>query len=109
MPGVALPSSSRVSSESKLDSLEPFAKHLRPNERQQAEPVHKPPASEANCTSCPEPGKIHGQHGPEYMKLSAEQKQQLVRMHNNLGHRDATLLGNVLRDQKWPSESIEVC
>eukprot|EP00435_Cladocopium_sp_Y103_P036353 s892_g9.t1 len=28
-------------------------------------------------------------------------------MHNNLGHPDATTLGNVLKDQLWPSEAVE--
>eukprot|EP00435_Cladocopium_sp_Y103_P060955 s399_g22.t1 len=46
-------------------------------------------------------------HGPRFRQLSAEQKQQLKRMHTNLGHPDAQLLGNVLRDQGWSSEAIE--
>jgi len=46
-------------------------------------------------------------HGPKFRQLSSEQKQQLIRMHNNLGHPDSTMLGNVLRDQGWPSEAIE--
>lgn len=47
------------------------------------------------------------QHGPKFMVLSGEQRQQLIRMRNNLGHPDATVLGNVLRDQGWPNEAIE--
>ena len=47
------------------------------------------------------------QHGPKFRSLNAEQKQQLRRMHVNLGHPDAQLLGNVLRDQGWDSEAIE--
>ena len=42
------------------------------------------------------------QHGPKFMRLSSEQRQQLIRMHSNLGHPNVTLLGNVLRDQGWP-------
>ena len=44
---------------------------------------------------------------PNSAVLNAEQKQQLRRMHVNLGHPDAQLLGNVLRDQGWDSEAIE--
>ena len=47
------------------------------------------------------------QHGPAFNRLSVDQKQQLIRMHNNLGHPDAQLLGNVLKDQGWPVEAIE--
>ena len=54
-----------------------------------------------------EPVTSHATHGPKFQKLSSEQRQQLIRMHNNLGHPNATLLGNVLRDQNWPSEAIE--
>lgn len=43
-------------------------------------------------------------HGPKFLQLSSEQRQQLIRMHNNLGHPDSNLLGNVLRDQGWPPE-----
>lgn len=41
------------------------------------------------------------------MHLSAEQRQQLIRMHNNLGHPDATVLRHVLKDQQWPPEAVE--
>ena len=37
-------------------------------------------------------------HGPKFRQLSSEQKQQLIRMHSNLGHPDSVMLGNVLRD-----------
>ena len=47
------------------------------------------------------------QHGPAFQCLNGDQKQQLIRMHNNLGHPDAQLLANVLRDQNWPPEAIE--
>ena len=47
------------------------------------------------------------QHGEKFLQLSADQRQQLIRMHNNLGHPDSTVLGNVLRDQGWPQEAIE--
>jgi hypothetical protein len=47
------------------------------------------------------------QHGPKFMRLSSEQRQQLIRMHSNLGHPNVTLLGNVLRDQGWPMEAME--
>ena len=46
-------------------------------------------------------------HGPKFQSLTSDQKQQLIRMRNNLGHPDSTLLGSVLRDQGWPSEAIE--
>ena len=46
-------------------------------------------------------------HGPAFMRLTPDQRQQLIRMHNNLGHPDAKLLGNVLKDQNWPAEAIE--
>ena len=46
-------------------------------------------------------------HGPKFMQLTSDQRQQLVRMHNNLGHPDSTVLGNILRDQQWPTEAIE--
>ncbi|CAL1153804.1 unnamed protein product [Cladocopium goreaui] len=55
----------------------------------------------------PEPSGVRAEHGPKFMQLSTEQRQQLIRMHNNLGHPDSTLLGNVLKDQKWPPEAIE--
>ena len=55
----------------------------------------------------PEPSGVRAEHGLKFMQLSAEQRQQLIRMHNNLGHPDSTLLGNVLKDQKWPPEAIE--
>lgn len=32
---------------------------------------------------------------------------QLARMHQNLGHPDAQVWGNVLRDQGWPNKAIE--
>eukprot|EP00435_Cladocopium_sp_Y103_P021510 s2448_g5.t1 len=54
----------------------------------------------------PEPSKTN-RHGPKFMQLSSEERQQLMRMHNNLGHPDATVLGNVLRDQGWPQEAID--
>ena len=46
-------------------------------------------------------------HGPAFMKLTTQQRQQLIRMHNNLGHPDSQLLGNVLRDQGWDTSAIE--
>ena len=46
-------------------------------------------------------------HGPAFLKLSSTQRQQLIRMHNNLGHPDSQLLGNVLKDQGWEPEAIE--
>ena len=46
-------------------------------------------------------------HGPKFQKLTAEQRQQLYRMHQNLGHPDSQILGNVLRDQGWESDAIE--
>ena len=46
-------------------------------------------------------------HGPAFMKLNSDQRQQLIRLHNNLGHPDSQLLGNVLRDQGWDPEAIE--
>ena len=55
----------------------------------------------------PEPMMIRAQHGPKFLQLNAEQRQQLVRMHNNLGHPDATVVGNVLKDQQWPPEAVE--
>eukprot|EP00435_Cladocopium_sp_Y103_P032729 s2065_g8.t1 len=53
-----------------------------------------------------EPPKT-SRHGPKFLKLSSEERQQLMRMHHNLGHPDAVVLGNVLRDQGWPAEAIE--
>eukprot|EP00435_Cladocopium_sp_Y103_P069341 s209_g33.t1 len=53
----------------------------------------------------PEPSK--NRHGPKFMMLSSEERQQLLRMHHNLGHPDAVVLGNVLRDQGWPQEAID--
>ena len=46
-------------------------------------------------------------HGPGFMKLNSHQRQQLIRMHNNLGHPDSQLLGNVLKDQGWDQTAIE--
>ncbi len=57
------------------------------------------------------PSDIHSEirsfHGPAFLRLTPEQKQQLIRMHNNLGHPDAQTLGNVLKDQGWSNEAIE--
>ena len=49
----------------------------------------------------------HQSHGPRFQRLDPEQKQQLLRMHNNLGHPDKTLLTNVMKDQGWSQEAIE--
>ena len=46
-------------------------------------------------------------HGPKFLRLTPEQRQQLYRMHQNLGHPDSQILGNVLRDQGWESDAIE--
>ena len=46
-------------------------------------------------------------HGPKFLRLTPEQRQQLYRMHRNLGHPDSQILGNVLRDQGWESDAIE--
>ena len=54
----------------------------------------------------PEPSTV-GRHGPKFLQLSSEERQQLMRMHHNLGHPDATVLGNVLRDQGWPQIAID--
>ena len=32
-------------------------------------------------------------HGPKFRKLDVQQRQQLARMHHNLGHPDAQILG----------------
>ena len=54
----------------------------------------------------PEPSTVR-RHGPKFLQLSSEERQQLMRMHHNLGHPDATVLGNVLRDQGWPQVAID--
>ena len=46
-------------------------------------------------------------HGPAFLRLNSLQRQQLIRMHNNLGHPDSQLLGNVLKDQGWDQTAIE--
>ena len=53
------------------------------------------------------PSEIRSFHGPAFLRLTPDQKQQLIRMHNNLGHPDAQTLGNVLKDQGWSNEAIE--
>lgn len=55
----------------------------------------------------PEPLPEKATHGPKFMASSSEERSQLLRVHHNLGHPDATLLSNVLRDQGWPAEAIE--
>ena len=101
------PEPSSISSEATADNSEPAAKRLR-----HAEPLSPDLAPTRQVPNVPEvenpaPSGHHASHGPKFMKLSPEQKQQLLRMHNNLGHPDATLLGNVLRDQQWPAEAID--
>ena len=78
------------------------------------EPSLEPSACSGPKSECSEQSRDvpNGQtmkisHGPNFMKLSAEQRQQLYRMHQNLGHPDSQVLGNVLRDQGWDSTAIE--
>eukprot|EP00435_Cladocopium_sp_Y103_P063659 s40_g25.t1 len=65
------------------------------------------PQERSEWESAEQKGEELQSHGPKFRRLTAEQKQQLKRMHANLGHPDAQLLGNVLRDQGWSSEAIE--
>ena len=83
------------------DLDEPEAKrHCRPTEDRPTENTDKldNTASEENTSQF---------HGPAFLKLNPQQRQQLIRMHNNLGHPDSQLLGNILRDQGWDPIAIE--
>ena len=46
-------------------------------------------------------------HGPKFLALAPEERQQLTRMHSNLGHPDSVVLGNVLKQQGWPQHAID--
>eukprot|EP00435_Cladocopium_sp_Y103_P019613 s385_g4.t1 len=105
--GEGMPVAPNSSSTERPDFCEPDAKRMRYEDTSQQEPAHKPQESDVPEMPSPEPSHKHSRHGPKFLQLSPEQRQQLVRMHNNLGHPDATVLGNVLRDQNWPSEAIE--
>ena len=39
-------------------------------------------------------------HGPGYLALSVEKRKELVRLHNNLGHPEATLFTKFLAERK---------
>ena len=75
------------------------------NKRYKSEPSISGPENPPTETMIPE--TVAHQHGEKFLQLSSDQRQQLIRMHNNLGHPDSTMLGNVLRDQGWPTEAIE--
>ena len=64
-------------------------------------------SGDASSSNAPMESSRKSFHGPHFLKLSAEQRQQLYRMHQNLGHPDSQVLGNVLRDQGWDSQAIE--
>eukprot|EP00435_Cladocopium_sp_Y103_P051429 s1984_g16.t1 len=61
---------------------------------------------DSSATRDPEPLKTCS-HGPKFMSLTSEERQQLTRMHNNLGHPDSVVLGHVLREQGWPQAAID--
>ena len=85
---------------------EPFAKRARNNQHNSLEPTTSTNQFEPPVTdNRPQMNASH--HGPKFSKLTSEQRQQLLRMHHNLGHPDAQLLGNVLRDQGWSNQAIE--
>ena len=99
------------------ESDEPNAKRVKHHgdsiSHQSLEPILNPQPADGTMTASgdQEPQSSQtpelGQHGPNLKCLNAEQRQQLNRMHVNLGHRTPQLLGNVLRDQGWSSEAIE--
>eukprot|EP00435_Cladocopium_sp_Y103_P074360 s963_g48.t1 len=95
------------SPDSSADFCEPDAKRLRHASNPPSEPVQKTQEADVPSVLSPEPSIQHTGHGPKFLQLTSEQRQQLVRMHNNLGHPDATVLGNVLKDQQWPTEAVE--
>ena len=70
-----------------------------------------PTAESPNKETSQDPNMVESSrrahHGPKFLRLTAEQRQQLYRMHQNLGHPDSQILGNVLRDQGWESDAIE--
>lgn len=101
--------SSAVHSKPETDSPEPEPKRIK---LETADRILTPPeqvssGNPVNPVPTPKPRCEPSDHGPRFRNLSSEQRQQLLRMHNNLGHPDATVLGNVLKDQGWPSEAIE--
>ena len=89
------------------DSLEPDSKKLRFDASVPEMPAQKQQDQFPAESPCPESSAIKQKHGPNFLKLNPEERQQLLRMHNNLGHPDAVTLGNVLRDQQWPMEAVE--
>jgi len=42
-----------------------------------------------------------------FLKLTTQQRQQLIRTHNKLGHPDSQIFGHVLPDQGWDATAIE--
>ena len=95
---------------------EPCAKRFCRTANQQLlqeslEPNPASPAESPKLEISPDPNMVESSrrahHGPRFLKLTAEQRQQLYRMHQNLGHPDSQILGNVLRDQGWESDAIE--
>ena len=93
---------------------EPMAKrHCGVNPKPDDSESKYGPSNKPHLTSMEDlpPDKISSDsdkhHGPAFMKLNSHQRQQLIRMHNNLGHPDSQLLGNVLKDQGWDQTAIE--
>ena len=46
-------------------------------------------------------------HGPKFRNLSSSEKQDLARLHNNLGHPDPTVLSEHLKAQNAPPHIVE--
>ena len=46
-------------------------------------------------------------HGPKFRALTSTEKQDLARLHNNLGHPDPTVLSEHLKAQKSPEHIVE--
>ena len=76
---------------------------LEPSTASTAESPNKETSQDPNMVE----SSRRAHHGPKFLRLTAEQRQQLYRMHQNLGHPDSQILGNVLRDQGWESDAIE--
>ena len=113
MPDAMNPSGETSSSSSSIrveSSEEPVAKRHCPDnpKKLSLEPATQAPHAIEPSVDASMPKSLQGaDHGPKFRKLDVQQRQQLARMHHNLGHPDAQILGNVLRDQGWPSEAIE--
>ena len=76
-------------------SLAPAAISDEPFQMEEAEPRDVPKGLEIGF-----PPKSIPRHGPGYFALNAEERRELARLHNNLGHPEATLFAKFLSERK---------